>query len=102
MKKRKTMRLASLLLVCVLVCGMLASFASAAETYILTVKTSAANVRREPNTRAEVIGNLMRGDEFKTSSEPTAAWYYGLPGPNTAYFQEFGYTFGYVNCINFQ
>ena len=30
MKERKTMRLASLLLVCALLCGMLATFASAA------------------------------------------------------------------------
>ena len=50
---------------------------------------------------SEVIGNLVRGDEFKTSSDPYATWYYGLPGPNTAYYKEFGYTFGYVNRINF-
>ena len=58
MKERKTMRLASLLLVCVLLCGMLATFASAAgaprATYVLNVTTSAANVRREASTDAEV------------------------------------------------
>ena len=73
MKERKTMRLASLLLVCALLCGMLATFASAAgaprATYLLNVTTSAANVRREPSTDDEVIGNLMLGDEFKTSSD---------------------------------
>lgn len=105
MKERKTMRLASLFLVCALLCGMLVTFASAAgaprATYILSVTTSAANVRREASIDAEVIGNLVRGDEFKTSSDPYATWYYGLPGPNTAYYKEFGYTFGYVNRINF-
>lgn len=48
MKERKTMRLASLLLVCVLLCGMLATFASAAgaprATYVLNVTTSAATI----------------------------------------------------------
>jgi uncharacterized protein YgiM (DUF1202 family) len=104
-KERKTMRLASLLLVCVLLCGMLATFASAAgalrATYVLNVTTSAANVRREASTDAEVIGNLVRGDEFKTSSNPYATWYYGLPGPETEYYKVFGFTFGYVNRINF-
>ena len=104
-KERKTMRLASLLLVCALLCGMLATFASAAgaprATYVLNVTTSAANVRREPSTDAEVIGNLMRGDEFKTSSDPYATWYYGLPGLETEYHKVFGFTFGYVNRINF-
>lgn len=105
MKERKTMRLASLLLVCVLLCGMLATFASAAgalrATYVLNVTTSAANVRREASTDAEVIGNLVRGDEFKTSSNPYATWYYGLPGPETEYYKVFGFKFGYVNRINF-
>ncbi len=43
----------------------------------------------------------MRGDEFKTSSDPYATWYYGLPGLETEYHKVFGFTFGYVNRINF-
>lgn len=84
---------------------MLAMFVSAADapraTYVLDVTSSAANVRRQPSTNAEIIGNLMRGDLFKTSSDPYAEWYYGLPGPETAYYQEFGFTFGYVHYSNF-
>ena len=61
MKERKTMRLASLLLVCVLLCGMLATFASAAgaprATYVLNVTTSEANVRREAGTSCEVTSS---------------------------------------------
>lgn len=106
MKQRKAIRCTSALLVCVMLCGMVTMFASAAgtprTTYILEVKSSAANVRRSASTSAEVIGNLVRGDEFKTSSDPYDTWYYGLPGPDTAYYKEFGYTFGYVNRVNFE
>ncbi len=109
MKNRKS--IISLLLVLCICLSSLAMFASAADTAIepkattriVTCQVSAANFRRSPDASnpQNIIGNLMRGEDFHTSSESTATWYYGIPGPTTDLAAEFPGVKGYIKATAF-
>lgn len=107
MKTRKS--IISLLLILCFCLSSLAMFASAADTpanqnraiRIVTCQVSAANFRRTPSPDGEIIGNLMRGEDFHTSSAGTDTWYYGTPGPTTALAAQFPGVKGYIKATAF-
>lgn len=106
MKNRKS--IISLLLVLCICLSSLAMFASAADTEIgpkalirvVTCQVSAAYFCQTGNENG-IIGQLMRGEEFHTSSESTATWYYGIPGPTTALAAQFPGVKGYIKATAF-
>lgn len=98
-------KMVALLLVVCVMCSMLIVTAYAAELNGAfreeKVTTSAANVRKYPNTNCMVYGNLMKGETWLTSTPDSEAWFHGVAGLDTAFYQEFGDLDGYVASSNF-
>lgn len=98
MKNRKS--IISLLLVLCICLSSMAMFASAADVgakqvnaiRVVTCQATAANFRSAPDESdpENIIGNLMRGEDFHTASSPYDTWFFGTPGPETALYAMFG------------
>lgn len=107
-KKRSIVALCLVACLCLTFMVMLCSASeatvqpAAGSVRVYYCQISAANLHKSKSTTSEVIGLLMRGEDFHSATNPLETWYFGFPGPNTYLAQEFGPDItGYINSMAF-
>lgn len=99
---RYVKRLIPIVLVICVCLSLLSAFCCAAEersARTLTCQSNNVRFRRsidDLSDESEIIGHLMKGDQFHTSTAEAARFYYGTPGSATAIYKQFGSVNGYV------
>ena len=101
-------RVIALFLAACVMCSMLVIVASATaitrEVPLRSEKVTSthATIFSGASESTEKLGMIWTGDVFRTSSNKDATWWYGIAGPNTDFYKEYGDRHGYVMSKQFK
>lgn len=96
---KKTVSIVMVICVCLSLLSAVCSAVEERSARTITCQSNNVRFRRsidDLSDESEIIGHLMKGDQFHTSTAEGAKFYYGTPGSATAIYKKFGAVNGYV------